>query len=115
MSALQMTEEDDGGVLVFQLAGRLDSGTAKDLEDTLKQRLDSGTEAILMDMDGLDYISSAGLRVVLMAAKRLRASDGRFGLSALKGEIRQVFEISGLLRILTAFDTRPEAVDALGS
>ncbi len=115
MSALQMTEEREGSVLVFALAGRLDSGTAKDLEESLKQKLDSGEQVMLMDMEGLDYISSAGLRVVLLAAKRLRASDGRFGLSALKGEIRQVFEISGLLRILTVFDSRHEAVESLGS
>ncbi len=115
MSALQMTEERDGKVLVFGLAGRLDSGTAKDLEATLKQKLDDGEQTILMDMEALDYISSAGLRVVLLAAKRLRSSDGRFALSALKGEIRQVFEISGLLRILTVFDTRAEATDALGA
>ncbi len=115
MSALKMTEERDGKALVFALAGRLDSSTAKDLEEALKQKLDAGEQTILMDMEELDYISSAGLRVVLLAAKRLRASDGRFALSALKGEIRQVFEISGLLRILTVFDSREEAVDALGS
>lgn len=115
MSALKMTEERDEKVLVFALGGRLDSTTAKDLEEVLKQKLDGGEQLILMDMEELDYISSAGLRVVLLAAKRLRSSDGRFGLSALKGEIRQVFEISGLLRILTVFDTRDEAVDALGS
>ncbi len=113
MTGLQMTEARDGDVLVFALGGRLDSNTAKSLEDTLKQRLDEGNQAILLDMQGLDYISSAGLRVVLLAAKRLRSSDGRFALSSLNKDIRQVFEISGLLRILSVHDGREAALKSL--
>ncbi len=113
MTDLQMTEEREDGVLVFALGGRLDSNTAKTLEDSLKQRLEEGTQAILLDMKALDYISSAGLRVVLLAAKRLRSSDGRFGLSSLNSDIRQVFEISGLLRILQVYEERDAAMKAL--
>ncbi|GAB5467232.1 MAG: STAS domain-containing protein [Rhodospirillales bacterium] len=113
MSELQMTQEQDEGILIYGLGGRLDSTTAKELEASLKAELDGGRNAILMDMKDLDYISSAGLRVVLLAAKHLRGKEGRFALSALKGEIRQVFEISGLLRILTVHDDRATALDAL--
>jgi len=115
MSDLEMTQDREDGVLIYTLGGRLDSNTAKTLEETLKQELDGGCQAMLIDLAGLDYISSAGLRVVLLAAKRLRASEGRFGLSNLKGEIRQVFEISGLLRILSVYDSRAEAMKSLAA
>lgn len=110
-----MTEERESGVLIYVLGGRLDSNTAKTLEAKLKEELDGGCRAMLIDMGGLDYISSAGLRVVLLAAKRLRAAEGRFGLSRLKGEIRQVFEISGLLRILSVYEDRDAAMKALAT
>ncbi|MEO1193697.1 MAG: STAS domain-containing protein [Pseudomonadota bacterium] len=115
MSDLTMTQEEESGILIFTLGGRLDSTTAKDLEASLKASLDGGATSILMDMEQLDYISSAGLRVVLLAAKRLRGDAGRFALAALKGDIRQVFEISGLLRILQVHDDRAKALAALAA
>jgi anti-anti-sigma factor len=80
--------------------GRLDSGACAAFETELTGYLNAGTQRLLIDFSDLDYISSAGLRVILMAAKRLKASGGGLALCSLNETIGEVFEISGFDRIL---------------
>lgn len=86
--------------------GRLDSNACPAFEAEIVGALNAGNQRVLFDFSQLDYISSAGLRVVLMAAKRLRESGGKMALCSLNEMIREVFEVSGFDRIL---DIQPDA------
>ena len=98
-------------VLVAHLVGALNSTNSAQVEAELLRRLDQGTNQLLIDLSALDYISSAGLRVVLVAAKRLKRSAGMLVLCGVQNQIRETFEISGFLNILTVADTRAQALE----
>jgi len=100
--------ETEGTTLVATLEGRLDTTNAPATEAELLKRL--GTGAVVLDLAGLNYISSAGLRVVLVVAKRLKPTGRRFVLAGLPPHIREVFEVSGFLSILEVAADRAEAL-----
>ncbi len=95
---------------LFRPTGRLDSATSGDLESLLIERLDQGCASVVLDLSDLDYISSAGLRVVLMAGKRLRATGGRLALACLRDSVRDLFDMSGFLVLFPVFATLDEAL-----
>lgn len=107
---MSITAERDGNTLVLQLQGRLDSTSSAAAEAEILGHLDAGPSHVVLDFGKLDYISSAGLRVVLIAAKRVKQSGGTMVLCALQPHIREVFEISGFLSILTVADDRAGAL-----
>ncbi len=85
--------------LTIALEGRLDTTTAPQLEAELKSCL-SGVEALVMDMEKLDYISSAGLRVLLAAQKQM-AKQGEMKVIHVSESIMEIFEVTGFSDILT--------------
>ncbi|BBU32774.1 anti-sigma factor antagonist (plasmid) [Burkholderia sp. THE68] len=103
--------EVQGDVLIVSLAGALNSINSAQVEADIQRRLDQGINQVLFDLSGLGYISSAGLRVVLIAAKRLKQSAGRLVLCGIHDQIREAFEISGFLNILNVADTRASALE----
>jgi stage II sporulation protein AA (anti-sigma F factor antagonist) len=103
--------ETHGEVLVAILEGALNSTNSAQVEAEVLRRLDQGTNQLLIDLGALDYISSAGLRIVLVAAKRLKQSAGRLVLCGVQNQIREAFEISGFLSILNVADTRVQALE----
>lgn len=102
--------EQIGDILVISPEGQLNSGNAADAEAEILARLTAGANRLLLDLSRLDYISSAGLRVVLVLAKRLRQSAGQLVLCGMRAHIREVFDISGFLNILNVTDTREQAL-----
>lgn len=102
-----MFEKVDKATIV-SLQGRLDSTNSVSVEkDILEQ---TGNESVILDVSGLDYISSAGLRVVLILAKRAKQAGNRFLLAGMQPHIRDVFEISGFLSILDTAEDRNAAL-----
>lgn len=106
-------EKIHGSVLVISPAGRIDSRTAKDFQDTLLHKVESHGGAILIDCSALAFISSAGLRVLLMAAKRLKAQCRGFGLSGVRDTIEEVLRVSGFDRMLPMWPDEAAALAAL--
>jgi len=102
-----------GEVAIVAFQGRLDSHSASSVETELVGLIEAGALKLAFDLSGLEYISSAGLRVMLIAAKRLRPIGGRLVLCALPPSVHEVFEISGFLSIMTIVGTRDEALAAL--
>lgn len=98
---MNVVEKEDNGALVLSLSGRLDSNTSDNFSKLLTKKLNAGNEKLIIDMKQLVYISSAGLRVLLMAAKQLMPKQGKFILCGMTAPIKEVFEISGFLKILT--------------
>jgi anti-anti-sigma factor len=100
---------------VLHLAGRVDAVSAAILDEALIAGLGPDGEPLLVDFSGIEYISSMGLRSVLMAAKRSRHQPHRLVLAALRPNVREVFEISGFLSILEVAETLDEAHARLAS
>lgn len=88
------------GVPVHAIEGRVDSVSASEMEKALQPLFVETGERAIVDFSKLDYISSAGLRVVLMLAKRAKQNEGRLLLCSMSPQVREVFEISGFLKIL---------------
>ncbi len=98
---------------IASISGRLDGATSPQVERELVARL--GDRRLILDMSSLKYISSAGLRVVLVVAKSLKQSGGAFVIAGIPPHIRDVFEISGFLRIILTAENRNEALAAIQS
>lgn len=105
--------ETVGTVRVVSPVDRIDSKTAKSFEDGLMGEIAAGNKLVLVDFAKLTYISSAGLRVLLMAAKRLKAAGGGFSLCAVNAGIREVLDVSGFSKILDIQVDRPAGLAKL--
>jgi anti-anti-sigma factor len=92
-----------GAVLVMTAQGRLDAVTAGDFQGRLSASIDQGESRILLDFSDLTTISSAGLRILLVAAKRLQESNGQLAVCGLKPNVASVFKVSGFDAIITTF------------
>jgi anti-anti-sigma factor len=100
-------------VTIVALTGNLDSNTAPQAQQAIDAILTGGAKKMVVDFSKLDYISSAGLRVLLGAAKKLSAAGGGLHLFGLNDTVREVFEISGFATILGVFGSEAEAVRGL--
>ncbi len=96
---MTITKKMEGTTLVIALEGRLDTMTSPQLEAELKESLD-GAESLTMDMSNLDYISSAGLRVLLTAHKAM-SSKGGLKLTNVNEIVREVLDVTSFSDILT--------------
>jgi len=110
---MEITQTQNGEVLIFAIQGKLDSLTSKTFEGRLIPPIEQGNKKILLDFSEMDYISSAGLRVLLLAARLLSDSDGKIALCGLKPSIKSVFDIAGFSAVFPIFPSLPEALDEL--
>ncbi|MBQ0084373.1 MAG: STAS domain-containing protein [Clostridiales bacterium] len=96
---MEILKKKNDGNLLISLVGRLDTTTAPELEAALNESLDGVTE-LNLDFAKLEYVSSAGLRVLLGAQKKMNA-QGKMSLKNVSSDIMEVFEITGFSDILT--------------
>jgi stage II sporulation protein AA (anti-sigma F factor antagonist) len=99
-----------GDLLVVAPAGRVDSTTSEALERALAEALDGGARRVVVDFADVAYISSVGLRVLLVVAKRMRTGRGTLVLCGLGDAVRQVFDLAGFLPLFAIEETRDRAV-----
>ncbi len=106
-------KREENGVVVLEPAGRLDSNTAPVLEQEIDS-VGAGNDGhhLLVDFSNVEYISSAGLRVVLKVVKERQASHKSFAVSSMQDHVREVFEISGFDAFITIY---PDAMQAVVS
>ena len=109
---IEVAEERSDDVLVLLPVGRLDSGNARSFESVVMDHVSSGERRLIVDFSRLDFISSSGMRVLLIAAKALKASEGTLVLCAMKNHIEEVFRISGFDRIIPIKESRESALVA---
>ena len=109
---MEIRSADDGGVMVIGVSGRLDSVTSDALDKEVRTQLAAGRTRLVFDLSALDYISSAGLRVLLMAARALRGK-GSLALAAPQPRVQQVFDIAGVGGLVPVYESTTEAVGAL--
>lgn len=97
---MQIVERREKDTFIYGVRGRLDSRSSPELEKRLLDAISGGTTEMVLDFENLDYISSAGLRVILKATKDLKKAKGQIVLCALQDYVQEVFEISGFNAIV---------------
>ena len=110
---MDISEDRKAGAVVLALSGKFDATTAKPFEEKIIGVINSGTQRLVVDLSQLEYISSSGLRVFLLAAKRLQSTDGKIVLCSMKDHVRQVFDLAGFSSILAIYGSRDEAIQGL--
>ncbi|MBW2409118.1 MAG: STAS domain-containing protein [Deltaproteobacteria bacterium] len=95
---------------IFKLNGRLDSNTSQGFEKKIFDAISDGSKNMIVDFKDLDYISSAGLRVILKATKALNREEGKIMLCSMQDYVKEVFEIAGFDSFLPIVGTMDEAL-----
>jgi anti-anti-sigma factor len=108
-----MKIETEGEITIAMMVPRFDAFTANDVETALRELIAKGTKKIVCDFSQTEYVASAGLRVLLSAAKSLQKSGGQILMVSMKPYVREVFEISGFTQIFKVFDSKDEALQTL--
>jgi len=106
VTIMEVQVEKNDNYNLMQVSGRLDSTTATEFEKHLIPMLESGKEN-LVDFKELNYISSSGLRVLLVAAKQLSDTDEKLSLIAMQDHIKEVFDISGFTDLFNILPSNP--------
>lgn len=96
-------------VYSVQLQGSVDTETSPELEEQLKEIIDAKTKAVILDMSGVNYVSSAGIRVVIWAKKVLQKENATFAMINVQPQIKKVFDVMKILPMVNIFDDMPEA------
>jgi len=107
---MNLTTRTSGDVTIVGFEGKLDTNTCTNAEGHLKKTLDDGSKKLLIDLTKLDFVSSAGLRVLLSMAKRLESDGGALRICGLNETVSEIFEISGFDTILSVFATNEDAL-----
>ena len=105
-------ERREGDVLIVTTGDRID-GHARDFQEALQAEISASDRALVLDLSRLTYISSAGLRVMLVVGKTLQEQKATLAVCSLSGPVREVFEVSGFSKMIQVHDSQAEAIAAL--
>lgn len=106
---LEINKENQGDVEIAKLVGSLDGNTAELLQNEVVQGIDAGSKVVL-DMSECTYVSSAGLRILMITAKTLKSKGGKGALASLLEEVKDVIEMTGFGNVLHTTASVEEAV-----
>jgi anti-sigma B factor antagonist len=98
--AMEIQTRNENDVVIVGVEGRLDAVSSPELEAQLTRRVANGEILLVLDLARLEYISSAGLRVILSLTKSVKGKQGKLVLASLQNAVREVFDISGFSAIL---------------
>jgi stage II sporulation protein AA (anti-sigma F factor antagonist) len=122
---MEITERRTEDIVTLCLSGKLDTTTAKAFEEKILGEIESGDRRFIIDLAQLEYVSSQGLRVFLLAGKRLNSANGKLVLCGFKKTIpyytlnrpqdpvREAFDIAGFLSIFSTYGSHDDAIKAL--
>lgn len=110
---MELIKTEENNCVILALVGRLDATNAMDLEKEVRAFFSSVPKSLILSLEKLDYISSAGLRVLLVAAKFAQEKKTKMALCGLSAHVRQVMEIAGFLPLFEVFANCQEAASSL--
>jgi anti-sigma B factor antagonist len=103
---------DAPGFTVVAVGGEIDVYTAPKLREKLISLVEGGSYQLILDMEGVEFLDSTGLGVLVGGLKRVRAHDGRIDLVCAQSRILRIFKITGLNKVFSIYNTVPEAIAA---
>lgn len=110
---MEVTSERRGTAVLVNTSGRVDGSNASEFQDALDSNIGAEDSAVILDLGGLDYISSAGLRIILLTAKNLRQREVAFSICSLSSSVHELFIISGFDQIIAIHNSADAALAAL--
>lgn len=108
-----LSHEKQGNALILKPSRRVDSSNAKAFEDEASALVDAGPKLVVIDASDLDYISSAGLRVILTTAKKAKAAGGGLTIACARANVKEVLAVSGFDNIFGLHPSVEAAIAAL--
>ncbi len=112
---LEISDSEEMGTIIVHPSGNLDTLTAKSFETHLQAHIDNGTGPLLVDMDGVDFVSSFGLRAILIAAKKMAPFGRKLILYSPNASVHEVLRLSGFLQIVTVADSKKAALTEIAA
>ena len=110
---MKISRKEENGIVHITIKGRLEADTSPEAEKTVKEALESPTKKLLFNLAALEYLSSAGLRVVLSAAKEMRRREGKIVLCSLNEFVNEIFEVSGFQSLIPIADSVESGIEIL--
>jgi anti-sigma B factor antagonist len=107
---VEITESEQDGTTIVEPRGRIDTNSAKPFGERITGLIGSGAHRVVIDLRQIPYISSAGFRCLLIAAKMMDEAKGKLVLCGMSAEIRRLFEIGAFTDLFTICGTRDEGV-----
>lgn len=107
---MNIKKDKIGNFSILKIKGRIDTIHSGDLEKEVNQLFNDGENHLIFNCDGINYISSSGLRVFLVAQKKAKAVNGKLHLCNMQPAIQEIFRISGFSNLFKIFETQEEAL-----
>ncbi len=112
---MEISAQRQSGTVVATVGGRIDSSNSRDFHSGLEKVITGDDPAVVLSFENVSYISSAGMRVVLLTAKSLRSRGAELVLCSMSDPIREVFKISGFDKVIAIHGSQSEALAAVGA
>lgn len=109
---MQIATQEQGAVSIVAVAGRVDSATAPELENTLKRLVEAEKTQIVLDLLGVEYMSSAGLRAMVSTLKAVKRVNGDLRVANPSARVDEVLRLAGLSSIFAIYPTREAAISS---
>lgn len=109
-ASLNLSDEQSNGKEIIRLEGRLDASTAPLLETKMNEMEAAGKNLFLLDFSKVDYLSSAGMRLLLSSTKKAKAKGGKVAFCSMSDEVMEIIKMAGFERILSIYKNETEAL-----
>jgi anti-sigma B factor antagonist len=110
---MEIAEQKSGDVTIVEVAGRIDSNTAKALDERLTNLIKAGPPRLMIDFKNIIYISSAGFRALLVAGRLAEETNGTLALCGLSSEIQRLFDLGAFTDLFVIYSSREEGLSKL--
>ena len=110
---MEISQKEEKGIVSIAIKGRMDADSSPDAEKVVKEALGAEANRLLFDLGELEYLSSAGLRVLLSAAKEMRRREGKIVLCSLNEFVKEIFEVSGFQSLIPITDSVESGIEVL--
>lgn len=112
MKSMKISEEVKGDIAIVRIEGRLDAVTSAQIEAKI-QKLLEGKKKLVINLQDVDYLSSAGIRVLLATFKKIKAQNGKLAICSLTDDVMEIIKMAGFHTILPLFPTEEKALASL--
>jgi len=110
---MEIKQKEENGIVSIAIKGRLDADSSPEAEKVVKKALEGQVTRVLFNLGALEYLSSAGLRVLLSAAKEIRRREGKIVLCSLNEFVKEIFEVSGFQSLIPITDSVESGMEVL--
>ena len=107
---MELTTRDYNRVNVIRVEGRIDASTAPQFEQKIREYMDAGRRQLVVEMDGTEFLSSAGVRALISAQKNLKPKGGKLALAQPSQRVMEVIDLDGMRPLFPIYDTTEAAV-----